>query len=66
MFKPNPKYENKRGYIAFDDVMNYRYQVREYPLGEEYSPSFIGNLDDPIIATYKDAEELLLDGWKFG
>lgn len=62
-FKQNPKYGDKFGYIAISEVKKNKYIIREKPKGEEFQP-YRDNTNDPIIASYNNAEELLYDGWR--
>lgn len=65
IFKENPKYPQtkiKAPYIAFDDVMDYKYIIRCCDVSE--ISSFRSEKSDEIIAEYSTAEELVNDGWR--
>lgn len=67
-FHANSKYPSKKAngslttfYIGFDDMLDYKYVIRQCMSDE------LGGYDDkndPVIATYQSAEEIVDDGWR--
>lgn len=60
MLLRNPNWdENTSYYMGYPDMREKLYVIREL-VGEEFN-----NENDPIVASYKSMEEVLLDGWAF-
>lgn len=67
VFKHNPKYDRQgfaalTPYIAYDDVMEYRYIVRGRPLSVPID--HYDNEKRQVIAEYDTVEALVEDGWR--
>lgn len=55
------EFEDTSPYIAYDDVINYRFIIRARQLGE--FSQYDNNLRT-VIKEYKSIEEIVDDGWK--